>query len=79
MTTQLSTREKSLPIYSVLGRKIRAHSAVCAESFREDRKSGLIYPAILVFDSSGPTTNGTITNHEQASVECNFCAYCGVY
>lgn len=72
-------REKMLPLYTVLGRRIRAHSPVCAESFREDRKAGLIYPAILVYDPSLPITSGTITSHETASVECNFCAYCGAY
>ena len=31
----------------VFGRKVRVH-AECVESFREDRKVGLIYPSYLV-------------------------------
>lgn len=73
--TQLATREKMLPIFTVLGRKVRAHNSTCADSFREDRKHGLIYPAIHVYTHT--IRDGRPMSHEAASLECNFCCYCG--
>lgn len=56
--------------FTVFGRKVHAHSADCASSFREDRKHGLIYPSYNV--------EGTIMSVERASIECDFYVYCGV-
>ena len=61
--------DKVLSIYRVFGRKVRAHNAMCADGFREDRKHGLIYSSYNV--------EGTIMSVEQASLECDFCVYCG--
>jgi len=58
-----------LKIYKVFGRRVRAHNANCADGFREDRKHGLIYPSYSV--------DGEIMSVEAASIECDFCVYCG--
>jgi len=58
-----------LKLYRVFGKRVRAHTASCASGFREDRKYGLIYPSYSV--------EGETMAIEQASVECDFCVYCG--
>ena len=58
-----------LKIYKVFGRKVRAHSALCAAGFRSDRQHGLIYTSYNV--------EGTLMSVEKASIECDFCVYCG--
>lgn len=57
--------------YKHQGWKFRAHDADCASAFREDRDSGLVY---------GPVAkpNGSLyLSWEDASMACDFCAYCG--
>ena len=51
--------------------KFRAHDKGCAESFKEDRRHGLIY---------GPYAKEDGSLHmcaEDASMDCDFCVYCG--
>ena len=66
MTT---TTSEKLVTRTVFGRKARFCGAGCAESFREDRKHGLIYPPYSV--------DGKIMGVEAASIAAEFCAYCG--
>lgn len=61
-----------LRVYTVLGRKVLAHSAACADSFREDRKHGLIYPQVCDADD-----RSKVYNWEAGSRELGFCVYCG--
>ena len=67
--------------FQVLGRKVKAHNALCASSFREDRKHGLIYPAIFVegMNMNPMTAKAGVDyfNREEASMEWDFCVYCG--
>lgn len=63
-----------LPTYTVFGRKVRAHNVDCASSFREDRKLGLIYGSV----ATNATDGAPFLSWEQASVELNFCVYCGL-
>lgn len=65
----------ALKKFTVFGRKIKAHNAMCADSFRTDRKCGLIYPSYQLIEADGSL--GPIVSVEVASVECDFCAYCG--
>ena len=58
--------------YTVFGLKVMAHNANCADSFREDRKHGLIYPPVCDADD-----NSKVYNWETGSVELGFCVYCG--
>lgn len=53
---------------TVFGRKAMFHPG-CEDSFREDRKHGLIYSQYSV--------DGVLMNVEEASIACEFCAYCG--
>ncbi len=57
--------------YTVLGRKVKAHDEGCAQSYREDRRAGLIYPAFQTAD--GPIA------WAEASVRYGFCVYCGAH
>lgn len=60
--------------YRVRGKEFMAHDSNCADSFKEDRKHGLIYSSYRVIDDDN---NSTIMGVEDASVACGFCAYCG--
>jgi hypothetical protein len=74
-TTNYSTNEPQgdkLRTYTVFGRKVRAHSAICADSFRQDRKSGLIYPPVCDADN-----RSLVYGWEEGSRELGFCVYCG--
>ena len=53
----------------VFGRKACFCNKGCQDSFREDRKHGLIYPSYEV--------EGKLLSVEAASIQCGFCAYCG--
>jgi len=64
-----------LRTYKVFGRKFRAHNSACADGFKEDRRHGLIYGPIEIVYPDG--TRRLAMNQEEASVECDFCAYCG--
>ena len=61
--------ELKLKTYKIFGRKARLHPE-CKDGFRGDRKAGLIY---------GPYVIGGkwMMTAEQASVEGEFCPYCG--
>lgn len=57
-----------MKIYTVYGERIRLHPE-CKESFRCDRQHRLIYPPYLV--------DGKLMGVGQASIEAEFCGYCG--
>ena len=59
-----------MKLFTVFGRRVRAHNADCAAGFREDRKHGLIYPSVAL-------DGVDVVPWERASVECWFCVYCG--
>lgn len=61
-----------LHTYTVFGRKVMAHSAACAASFREDRKLGLIYGQVC-----DANDRSKVYGWEEGSIELGFCVYCG--
>lgn len=61
-----------LRTFTVNGRKVYAHNATCASSFREDRKHGLIYPPVCDADD-----RSKVYGWEEGSRELGFCVYCG--
>lgn len=61
-----------LRTFTVLGMKVRAHNAGCAQSFREDRKVGLIYGQVCDADD-----HSKVYGWGQGSRELDFCVYCG--
>lgn len=61
--------------YKVNGRQFRAHGKGCADGFKADRRHGLIYgPTRIVYPDG---SSKLAMNQEEASMECDFCAYCG--
>ena len=71
MTTNdphITPPKEKLVTRTVFGRKARFHRG-CDESFREDRKHGLIYSSYLI--------DGKLMGVEEASLACEFCTYCG--
>ena len=65
----------ALRTYHINKRPFRAHNANCADGFREDRKRGLIYGSFLIYDQT--PEDGRVMGVEEASLACDFCAYCG--
>lgn len=63
---------EKLRTFTVFGRKVMAHSADCAKSFREDRKAGLIYFQVCDADD-----RSKVYDWETGSRELGFCVYCG--
>lgn len=61
-----------LRLYTALGRNCKAHPG-CIEGFREDRRQGLIYSAILVKDCG--EYQAWLTP-EEASIFFGVCVYC---
>ena len=68
MSAKLRT-SASLRTYTIQGRKARLHPA-CVESFREDRKRGLIYGPYKREDGAW------YMNAEAMSLDCDICPYC---
>jgi len=62
-----------LKVYSINKRKYKAHPE-CRESFREDRKNGLIYGPYRHTNEDG--TKRWLSGPEEASMLWNACAYC---
>lgn len=60
-------------ICKIYGCRARFCGEGCAEGFRTDRRYGLIYSSFLVELEDG---SKKIMGVEQASIECDFCAYC---
>ena len=61
-------------IRKVFGEKARFCDEGCCESFRCDRKHGLIYGAVW---DGPPSKGGKAISWEQNSIESGTCAYCG--
>ena len=59
--------------YTLHGKPYKAHPG-CRQSFREDRKLGLIYGPYVEKDEQGKTR--FLKGPEEASVRWNMCAYC---
>ena len=64
--------DSTLRMFTVLGVKVKAHNAGCAQSFREDRKAGLIYGRVCDADD-----HSKVYGWEEGSMELGFCVYCG--
>lgn len=52
----------------VYGARARFCDAGCRDSFREDRRRGLIYGAVLI--------DGVLVAPEEASLRLHYCVYC---
>jgi len=62
---------KVLKVRNVSGKpKARFHNTGCRECFEEDKEAGLIYSLYRLED-------GRIMDVYDASIEADFCAYCG--
>jgi len=62
-----------LRIYKLNGERYRAHPE-CRQSFREDRKLGLIYGPYARKDKNGRVH--FLRGPEEASMKWGMCAYC---
>ena len=56
--------------YTYRGRKFLACDATCADSFKTDRRYGLIYGSVRI------VPDNRVVSWERGSIECGFCAYC---
>ena len=57
-------------------RRARFCDANCRDSLREDRRAGVIHPAIHICDDDGKLTGDVYSVEDYSLIGC-VCAYCG--